>query len=249
MRHFLDTIDTIPAGMGFSYFHPFHLCWLGGIALAIFSLCRLYRRSGEARRQRIRRCLALLTIADELFKDTGLLIGGNFDPSYLPLHLCSINIFLIALHAWKPSKLLENFLYAFCVVPAAAALLFPVTWSSLPGANFMVIHSFTVHGLLLCYPILLLYAGELRRDWRYFPRCFLLLAGFAAVAVGANAVFDTNFMFLSKATEGNPLLIFQALLGNHLWGYPILMIPLFLALYGPQLLRERREKHQEAAVR
>ena len=112
----------------------------------------------------------------------------------------------------------------------------------------MVIHSFTVHGLLLCYPILLLYAGELRRDWRYFPRCFLLLAGFAAVAVAANAVFDTNFMFLSRATEGNPLYLVQTLLGNHLWGYPILMIPLFLALYGPQLLRERREKRQEAAI-
>lgn len=150
MQHFLDTVDTIPAGMGFSYFHPFHLCWLGGIALAIFALCRLYRRSDADRRQRIRRCLALLTVADELFKDAGLLIGGNFDPSYLPLHLCSINIFLIALHAWKPSKLLENFLYSFCIVPAAAALLFPVTWSSLPGANFMVIHSFTVHALLLC---------------------------------------------------------------------------------------------------
>ena len=69
------------------------------------------------------------------------------------------------------------------------------------------------------------------------------------MAVVANAVFDTNFMFLSRATEGNPLLIFQTLLGNHLWGYPILMVPLFLVLYGPQLLRERREKHQEAAVR
>lgn len=45
MQHFWDTVDTIPAGMGFSYFHPFHLCWLGGIALAIFALCRLYRRS------------------------------------------------------------------------------------------------------------------------------------------------------------------------------------------------------------
>ena len=33
MQHFWDTVDTIPAGMGFSYFHPFHLCWLGGIAL------------------------------------------------------------------------------------------------------------------------------------------------------------------------------------------------------------------------
>ena len=99
MQHFWDTVDTIPAGMGFSYFHPFHLCWLGGIALAIFALCRLYRQSDADRRQRIRRCLALLTVADELFKDAGLLIGGNFDPSYLPLHLCSINIFLIALHA------------------------------------------------------------------------------------------------------------------------------------------------------
>ena len=248
MQHFLDTTDTIPAGMGFSYFSPFHLCWLGVIAAAIFLLCRLYRRSGAARRQRIRSCLALLTVADELFKDACLLLGGNFDPSYLPLHLCSINIFLVAIHARKPSKLLENFLYAFCVIPAAAALLFPVTWSSLPGANFMVIHSFTVHALLLCYPILLLSAGELRRDWRYFPRCFLLLAGFAIVALGANALFDSNFMFLSKATEGNPLLIFQTLLGCHLWGYPILMVPLFLVLYGPQLLRERKGKRQENAV-
>ena len=248
MQHFLDTTETIPAGMGFSYFSPFHLCWLGVIAAAIFLLCRLYRRSDAARRQRIRSCLALLTVADELFKDACLLLGGNFDPSYLPLHLCSINIFLVAIHARKPSKLLENFLYAFCVIPAAAALLFPVTWSSLPGANFMVIHSFTVHALLLCYPILLLSAGELRRDWRYFPRCFLLLAGFAIVALGANALFDSNFMFLSKATEGNPLLIFQTLLGCHLWGYPILMVPLFLVLYGPQLLRERKGKRQENAV-
>ena len=66
----------------------------------------------------------------------------------------------------------------------------------------MVIHSFTVHALLLCYPILLLSAGELRRDWRHFPRCFLLLAGFAAVAVAANAVFDTlSQTVLSYAQE------------------------------------------------
>ena len=247
MQHFFDTVATIPDGMGFSYFHPFHLCWLGGIALAIFLLCRLYRRSSETQRRRIRRILAVLTVADELFKDAGLLIGGNFDTSYLPLHLCSINIFLITIHAWKPSKLLENFLYAFCIVPAAAALLFPVTWSSLPGANFMVIHSFSVHGLLLCYPILLLSAGELRRDWRYFPRCFLVLAGFAAVAALCNAVFDSNFMFLRYAAPGNPLAIFQGL-GSHLWGYPILMVPLFLALYGPQLLRERRAKRRESVL-
>ena len=106
--------------------------------------------------------------------------------------------------------------------------------------NFMVIHSLSIHGLLLAYPIVLLSAGELRKDVRMFPKCLLLLFGFASLAAGANAVFGTNFMFLREATPSNPLYIFQQYLGNHLWGYPILLVPLFFGLYGRQLLRRRR---------
>ena len=79
---------------------------------------------------------------------------------YLPLHLCSINIFLIALHAWRRPKLLDAFLYFVCLPAACAALLFP-TWAPLPPLNFMVIHSFTVHFLLALYPLALTLRGDM----------------------------------------------------------------------------------------
>lgn len=247
MNYFLDTKETIPKGMGFPYFGKYHLLWLCGITLFIAVLCLIYIRSDEKRRLKIRRIIAALTVADELFKDVGLLLGGNFNASYLPLHLCSINIFLIVIHAIKPSKLLENFLYSFGIIPVAAALIFPATCAVLPPLNFMVIHSLSIHALILAYPLLLLSGGELRRDPHEFSRCLILLLVFAAIAWCANTAFDTNFMFLREASSGNPLFLFKQLLGNHLWGYPILIVPLFLALYAP-LLRHKHYNRQSVRI-
>ena len=149
-----------------SYFGPLHLAWLAGAALFAAACVFLYRKSVPARRRHIRWLFAALLLADEAFKVACLLAGGNYRASYLPLHLCSINIFLIALHALCPSRLLDNFLYAICIPAALAALLFP-TWVSLPAANFMHLHSFTVHILLASYPIMLTAGGDIRPQARY----------------------------------------------------------------------------------
>ena len=55
-----------------------------------------------------------------------------------------------------------------------AALLFP-SWATLPFPNLMHLHSFTVHTLLVAYPVMLLLAGELRPSARYIPQCLVLL--------------------------------------------------------------------------
>ena len=115
MKYFFDTIETIPEGLGFSHFGPLHLAWLAGAALFAAVCVFLYRKSAPARRRHIRWLFAALLLADEVFKVACLLAGGNYRASYLPLHLCSINIFLIALHALHQSRLLDNFLYAICI--------------------------------------------------------------------------------------------------------------------------------------
>ena len=159
MQYFLSTAETIPEGMGFSLFSPLHLTWLF-LFLAAAVLCSLlYRRLTPAGRKRMRLAFAALLVADELFKVAGLLVGGTFLYGYLPLHLCSINIFLIAVHALRPFRLLDNFLYTVCIPAALAALLFP-TWTSLPLWNFMHLHSSTVHILLAVYPIMLTAGGH-----------------------------------------------------------------------------------------
>lgn len=157
MEHFWDTVDTIGEGFGFSLFGARHLVTLAlYIGFAALS-CKLYKAADEKKRAQLRGLFAVLLLADEAFKQIGLQIGGNFNWDYLPLHLCSINIFLIALYAWKPSRLLDNFLYFICIPAATAALLFP-TWTSLPAANFMFWHSTSVHILLAAYPIMLFWA-------------------------------------------------------------------------------------------
>lgn len=235
MKYFWETTETIVKGVGFTHFKGCHWIWLALFVLTCTLLTLFYRQSSPTRRLKIRRVLAALLVADELFKIVCLAAGGNYTPKYLPLHLCSINIILIAVHAWKPSKTLDNFLYVICIPTALLALLFP-TWTKLPPANFMHLHSFSVHILLAAYPIVLTLGGDIKPSVRALPRCLLLLLGFGVLALLANHFFDTNFMFLSSASKGNPLYWFKQALGSHLWGFPILAPVLVTVMYLPPYL-------------
>lgn len=182
-----------------------------------------------------------LLLLDEAIKIAGLAAFGNYEVSYLPLHLCSINIILIAVHVLKPSKTLGNFLYSICIPAAIAALLFP-TWTKLPLLNFMHIHSFTVHILLATYPIMLTAGGDIRPTAKELPKSLLLLMGLALPVYVVNLLCDTNFMFLMEADKGNPLYWFEEMWGSHFLGFPIIMAGVFLVMYFPHIVRYFKKK-------
>lgn len=242
MKYFLETVETIEPGVGFSHYDGIHLTWLGICAALILINCLWYRKLGTAGRARWKKTVAILLLADELFKMVMLFIGGRYLPDYLPLHLCSVNIFIIAVSAWRPSRILSNFLYTVCIPGALAALLFP-TWTVLPLLNFMHLHSFTVHIMLAMYPMVLAFNGELDPQARDLPKCMLLLVALAVVAQLFNLMFDTNFMFLMHAEPGNPLYWFQQIWGNHLLGFPLLIAAVLVVMYVPmELWRKFRKK-------
>ena len=175
-----------------------------------------------------------------------LVIGGRYLPDYLPLHLCSINIFIITIHAWKPSKLLGGYLYTVGIPGTIAALLFP-TWTKLPLLNFMHLHSFTLHILLVLYPIMLTVGGDIKPESRQLPKCLLMLLGLAGIALVVNLIFDTNFMFLMEAKPENPLYIFKQLFGSHLIGFPIIISAVILVMYLPVIILKKRKGVQNEA--
>ena len=235
MKYLLDTTNTIPEGVGFPLFGATHLIWLGLIAVFIVGSCVVYRNLRSTQRERMRLLFAALLVADELFKYAILTIGDRWLPEYLPFHLCSVNIFLIAWHSLRPGKLTDNFLYTVCIPGALAALLFP-NWAVLPFPNLMHIHSFTVHTLLMAYPIMLTAAGEIRPSARYVPKCLGLLAILCTPGIICNFIWDTNFMFLMYADPGNPLYIFEQLWGNHLYGLHILVGAVIVLMHAPRLI-------------
>lgn len=240
--YWLETTGSIEKGVGFAQFSPLHIGWLIGFVLFTTGLCLLYRRLNPKGRRVARAVVAGAIVADEIFKMAILLIGGNYTKNYLPLHLCSINIFLIAYHAWKPSHVLDNFLYCICIPGAMAALLFP-GWTKLPLANLMHIHSFTIHILLAAYPLMLLSGGDLTPDYRTIPKCVGILGVFAVIALAVNLILDTNYMYLMYAPKNNPLYWFQKNCGSHLAGFAVLLPLVFGLMYLPFSRHRKAQPH------
>lgn len=232
MEYFLDVAETIPAGMGFHHFDALHLCWLVLFLAVVVSNCVWYRKLGEKGKDRWKKTVAVSLLVGEAIKLSLHLIAGNFKWDNLPLHLCGINIFLIAIHAWKPSKLLSNFLYTVCIPGAMAALLFP-NWTALPLANAFHIHSSLAHILLVLYPLVLAVSGELKPSLKDMPKCLGLLVLMAIPIYGLNLLLDANFMFLMYADHGNPLYWFGQNWGSHLLGFPVIIAGVMIVMFGP----------------
>lgn len=242
MNYFLDTVETIETGVGFSHYDFLHISWLIIFAITVLLNCFYYKKASSEKRSQWRKIVSALIVADEIFKMAMLTLGGNYTLDYLPLHLCSINIFIIAYHAYiKPNKALDSLLYTVCIPGAMAALLFP-SWAVLPLANFMHLHSFTVHILLALYPIVLTYGGDIRPTIKDVPMCVGILLALAAPIYLINLALNTNFMFLMRADEGNPLLIFQNIFGSHLWGFPIIIAAIVVVMYLPWVIADKKKK-------
>lgn len=243
MKYFFETTDSIAEGLGFTVFDGTHLAWLGAFLALTILWCVLYGRLKD--RKRWQKVIAWLLVADELFKIAILTYSGQYTAGYLPLHLCSINIFMILLHSYKPMPIVDNFLYTVCIPGAIAALLFP-TWTSLPVTSGMHLHSFTVHILLAMYPIVLTVNGDIKPDLRKLPRSLGLLALMAVPIYGVNLLLDTNFMFLMSADPGNPLYLFEQMWGSHLLGFPVIIAGVLLVMYGPLVLIKKFMKEKSA---
>ncbi|MBO5023505.1 MAG: TIGR02206 family membrane protein [Clostridia bacterium] len=242
MEYFWETTGSIKKGLGFSHFSSLHLAWIAFFLVSCIILSLLYRKCGETGRKRFRFTVAGLILLDEAAKWVMLLATGLWTKNYFPLQLCTINIFIIAWHTIKPSKLIDNFLYTICVPAAIMALAFP-SWTKLPMANFMHIHSFTIHILLALYPIMLTVGGDIKPRAKYILKCLIMLICMAIPVYIFNEFMGTNYMFLAKADKGNPLYWFEQNWGNHLLGFPVLAAAIFLVMYGPlELILKLKKK-------
>lgn len=225
---FFKTQDSIPEGLGFSTFGMTHLLWLlAGLLLIVFASI-LYKNLNPNKQRQMLRILGIYIFCQEMLKNIVVSAVGEFEVGYLPLHLCGINILLIAFDIIKPTATVRSFLYYFCIPGAALALLFP-NWTETPFFNFFHWHSFLIHIFLVMYPVLLVSAGQVKLNLKAALKSLALLIILAIPIYFLNILWETNFMFLREPDSGNPLELFQKLLGNHLWGFPILL-PIVLGI-------------------
>ena len=244
---FFKTKQGIPDGVGFATFDLTHIAWLiVGTALCLCA-CILYKKL-TARGQKIMlTSLGIYIFFQEMLKNVVVAAIGEFSWGYLPFHLCGINILLILFDTIKQTKIVRNFLYYFGIPGASLALLFP-NWTSQPIWNFFHLHSFIIHILLVMYPLILVTSGQVEMKIKSAFKSLILLVGFAIPVYGLNMLWGTNFMFLMEPDSGNPLELFEKLLGSHLWGFPILLPVVIFIMYIPVLIAQKVKKQQKDKV-
>ena len=238
---FFVTSDHIPDGVGFQAFGLTHILWLLAGLVFCVAACIFYRKLSVNRRKIALKALGVFIVLQEIVRDLVLILLGEFSWEHLPLHLCGINILLIAFDTIKQTKTVRSFLYYFAIPGALLALIFP-NWTEMPVWNFFHIHSFTIHILLVLYPMLLVTTNQVSTDLKSALKGVALLVAMAIPVYGLNLLWDTNFMFLMEPDSGNPLEFFEKLLGSHLWGFPILLPVVILVMYLPVRILKRQNK-------
>ena len=227
---------------GFGRFSAGHWLWITGAVFACWALCRLYRSADGAGRRRLRLAVALSALGVELLRAALLAAAGRYGLTSLPLHLCGLAVYIGAAHALRPGERTGQFLYAFCMPGAAAALLFP-DWSYYPLWHFMTVSGFLLHILLLGYTLMQVCGGDIRPDIRSAPRCLLTMLLLALPVFVVDRLTGANYMFLNWPSPGSPLEWF-AFLGRpgYLLGYLPLLAAVWAALYMPFILKAIKKR-------
>ena len=240
MNMFFVTSDNIPEGVGFQAFGLTHILWLLAGLLLCVAACIFYNKLSTNKQRLMLRILGAYIFLQEMTKNLVLILLGEFSWGHLPFHLCGINILLITFDIIKQTKVVRSFLYYFAIPGAMLALLFP-NWTDMPVWNFFHIHSFTIHILLVLYPLLLVTTNQVSTDLKSALRGTALLVAIAIPVYFLNLLWDTNFMFLMQPDSVNPLEMFEKLLGSHLWGFPILLPVVIFVMYVPTRIFKNRK--------
>lgn len=220
--YFFAYQTELPSGCGFLLFDKTHLIFLTISALSVLSLCIIFHYQTTSHKNLLLNGIVLAALALTAAQDFILTITHHMDIGMLPLHLCDLAVFCYLLH--RISKLPILGYAAVCVfLPGAlSALLFP-DWTMYPLLNYMNLHGFLYHTLIIAYPILLLSDGSIRPRLRYFPETAALLLCLAVPVYLFDRRFQCNYMFLLYPPKESPLTFFSRFCSGNLGteGYTI----------------------------
>ena len=239
MNEFWFSYERTAATYGPGYqcyplFGRVHLVELALSALFILGMAVWYRRAGARTRRHILVGVTAALLADEAALLLAMTLTGQWNWSYLPLHLCSINVFVCLYSTLTNQTWCKEELYALCIPGALIALLCP-GWLNVPSWwNFINLHSVSIHALLVLYPVLLV-AGGWRPSVRRVPQVLGFLFGTALPIYFLNKPLGTNFYFLNNPYADGITSAFTALFGEryYILGFLPAVALVLAGMYGP----------------
>lgn len=237
MENFWKQQDDIPQSLGYPLFGTTHLLSVVITLACVFLIARCFSRRKDVTQAKWLKAIPPIMLSMELLKDGFLLSVNRFGLGYLPLHICSIGIFVFLLNEvlpWRKAGEILGEIAVIVIMPASFVALLFADWTIYyPVWNFMNLYSYIWHGMLILYPILKMMRGEIIPDIKHLHYVIVFFCVLIPPVYIFDKCFDCNYFFINWPVPNSPLAWLAERMGNpgYLLGFAGLAAAVILTEY------------------
>jgi hypothetical integral membrane protein (TIGR02206 family) len=228
---------------------PFKFLGVAHIAALLFLVLlniflQRYRSRDEATRKKVRIILAVLLWLDEASWHIWNIANGTWNvQEHLPLHACSILIWLAGFMLILKNYRIYEFVYFMGISGALQALMTPdIGIYGFP--HFRFFQTFLSHGLLVTTAVYMTTVEGMRPTWRSIGRVFVTFNLYMVVVFFINKLIGSNYLYVAHKPVGPTLLDALPAWPWYLLYMEGLGLVMFLLLYLPFAVMDWRKKSQ-----
>lgn len=226
---------------------PFEILGLSHIAaLCFLVLLNLFllgdRKKDEKKRRKTRWIIAIILIIDESAWHIWNIVHGTWNvQEHLPLHACSILIWLAAYMLVKKDHHIYEFAY-FMGISGALQALFTPDIGIYGFPHFRFFQTFISHGLLVTSAVYLTAVEGMRPNWKSLLRVIAVANVYMIVVFGINTLIGSNYLYVNHKPIGPTLLDALPDWPVYLLYMELIGFIMFVLLYLPFIIKDWQSK-------
>ena len=230
--------------------HPFilfslqHFAALGVLVLFNLWLFR-FRGAGESTRSRIRWGMALVLWGNEIaWHLWNFAVGRWTIQTMLPLHLCSMLVWVGAFMLVTKNYTIYEFAYLLGISGALQALLTPdIGIYGFP--HFRYFQTFLSHGLIVTSAIYMTVVEGFRPTWKSLVRVAVWMNIYMVVVFFINRAIGSNYLMINGKPNTPSLLDLMPAWPVYILYMEALGVVMFLLLYLPFAVKDWRQARKQ----
>lgn len=187
-------------GPAFEFLGTAHLTALGALVLLNLFLIS-FKSASDSSKATVRWMLALILLGNEIaFHYWNYAAGKWTIQTMLPLHLCSVLVWVGALMLVTKSYRIYEFMYFMGIAGAIQALATP-DLGIYGFPHFRFFQTFISHGLIVTSAIYMTVVEGFRPTWKSMLRVAIWMNIYAAIIFFVNSYIGSNYLMINHKPE------------------------------------------------
>jgi len=229
-------------GPAFEFLGTAHLAAFGVLILLNLFLLR-FKNAGAGTKFIVRWFLALILWGNEFaWHYWNYVVGRWTIQTMLPLHLCSILVWLGGWMLVTKSYRVYEFMYLMGIAGAIQALATP-DLGIYGFPHFRFFQTFTSHGLIITSAIYMTAVEGFRPTWKSLLRVFIWMNIYTVIVYFINSYIGSNYLMINHKPETPSLLDLLPAWPIYIIYMEVLGVICMLLLYLPFVVKDLRYKY------